>query len=52
MNEVIIPWDFFWLLAMMFVVLVVVIGCSLVLKTRHRTRLTDPRKDHAYKRYE
>lgn len=50
MNETIIPWDFLGLLAVVFVVLVAVIGCSLGLKARRRARLTDPRRDHVYKR--
>ena len=46
MNDVLIPWDFFGLLAVVILTLVVVICCVAGLKARRRARLTDPRKDH------
>lgn len=46
MNDVLIPWDFFGLLAVAFLVLAVIVCCVIGLKARRRSRLTDPRKDH------
>ena len=48
MNEIMIPWDFFGLLALVFLVLAAVICCVVGLKARRRARLTNPRKDYIY----
>lgn len=48
MNEELIPWDFFGLLALVIVALVVVICCVAGLKARRRARLTNPRRDYVY----
>lgn len=50
MNDVLIPWDFFGLLAVVFLVLAVIVCCVIGLKARRRARLTDPRKDHVRRR--